>query len=106
MCKTLVSASCLSLALYLTVLKHLSLAVLLALVSSVVHIGIFFFVSAVIHNNSKYRSGNKSIHVTQAKFTPAGVDKLNFTHRKDCNDYYHQTCFDKLDILIIVVVLI
>lgn len=98
MCKTLVSASCLSLALYLTVLKHLSLAVSLALVS--------FLVSSAIHNSSKYRSGNKSIHVTQAKFTPAGVDKLNFTHRKDCSDYYHQTCFDKLDILIIVVVLI
>lgn len=78
MCKTLVSASRLLLALYLTVLKHLSLAVSLALVS--------FVVSSAIHNSSKYRGGNKSIHVTQAKFTPAGVDKLNFTHRKDCSD--------------------
>lgn len=91
MCKTLVSASCLSSVLYLTVLKHLSLVVLSTLVS--------FLVSAASHNSSKYRGDNKSIHVTQAKFTPAGVDKLNFTHRKDCSDYYHQTCFDKLDIL-------
>lgn len=98
MCKTLVSASCLPSALYLTVLKHLTLAVSLAVVS--------FVVSSASHNSSKYHGGNKSIHVTQAKFTPAGVDKLNFTHRKDCSDYYHQTCFDKLDILIIVVVLI
>lgn len=78
MCKTLVSASRLSLALHLTVLKHLSLAVSLVLVS--------FVVSSASHNSSKYRGDNKSIHVTQAKFTPAGVDKLNFTHRKDCTD--------------------
>lgn len=91
MCKTLVASSSFPLSLYLTVLKHLSLAVLSTLV--------FFVVSSAIHNSSKYRSDNKSIHVTQAKFTLAGVDKLNFTHRKDCSDYYHQTCFDKLDIL-------
>lgn len=78
MCKTLVASSSFPLSLYLTVLKHLSLAVLSTLVS--------FVVSSAIHNSSKYRSCNKSIHVTQAKFTPAGVDKLNFTHRKDCSD--------------------
>ena len=78
MCKTLALSSSLPLSSYLTILKPSSSAVSLALVS--------FLVSSAIHNSSKYRGGNKSIHVTQAKFTPAGVDKLNFTHRKDCSD--------------------
>ena len=78
MCKPLALSSSLPLSSYLTVLKLSSSAVSLALVS--------FLVSSAIHNSSKYRGGNKSIHVTQAKFTPAGVDKLNFTHRKDCSD--------------------
>ena len=78
MCKPLALSSSLPLSSYLTVLKPSSSSVSLALVT--------FLVSAAIHNSSKYRGGNKSIHVTQAKFTPAGVDKLNFTHRKDCSD--------------------
>lgn len=78
MCKPLALSSSLPLSSYLTVLKPSSSSVSLALVS--------FLVSSAIHNSSKYRDGNKSIHVTQAKFTPAGVDKLNFTHRKDCSD--------------------
>lgn len=90
MCKTLAASSSFPLSSYLTVLKHLSLAVSLALVSSVVssvsHNSGIFLVSSAIHNSGKYRGDNKSIHVTQAKFTPAGVDKLNFTHRKDCSD--------------------
>ena len=77
MCKPLALSSSLPLSSYLTVLKPSS-SVSLSSVS--------FLVSSAIHNSSKYRGGNKSIHVTQAKFTPAGVDKLNFTHRKDCSD--------------------
>ena len=83
MCKPLALSSSLPLSSYLPVLKPSSSSVSLALVS--------FLVSSAIHNSSKYRGGNKSIHVTQAKFTPAGVDKLNFTHRKDCSNYYHHT---------------